>query len=44
MNALETLSINKNKIEFSTTTLVAIGDADQNDTHIRYKISNQNPN
>jgi hypothetical protein len=40
MNALET----PRKIEFSTTTLVAIGDADRYDTHIRYKIPNHNPN
>jgi hypothetical protein len=44
INALETPSINKNKVEFSTTTLVAICDADQHDTHIRYKLSNHNPN
>jgi hypothetical protein len=43
MNALETPSVN-NKIEFSTTTLVAIGDVDRYETHIRYKIINRNPN
>jgi hypothetical protein len=42
INTLETPRINK--IEFSTTTLVAIGDTDRYDTHIRYKIANHNPN
>jgi hypothetical protein len=41
MNAFETP---RTKIEFSTTTLVAIGAADRYDTHIRYEIHNHNPN
>jgi uncharacterized membrane protein YgcG len=40
INTLET----PRKIEFSTTTLVAIGANDQYNTHIRYKIENHNPN
>jgi hypothetical protein len=40
MNTLET----PRKIKFSTTTLVAIGDADRYDTHIRYDIPNNNTN
>jgi hypothetical protein len=41
---INTLETPRTKIEFSTTTLVAIGDADRYDTHIRYKISNHNSN